>query len=112
MQGAKSEQHNQAAVAGESQRLDKSKLRITINENDSRLERVVKAEQWCRQSLGVTEPDYIWYIRLGDTYFGYNEQEAANQHYQNVQRSLTLRRVDRYLTGNNRPQQFFELRPP
>ncbi|GES59542.1 eukaryotic translation initiation factor 3 subunit A [Aspergillus terreus] len=80
--GAKSEQHNQAAVAGEIQRLDKSKLSITINENDSRLERVVKAEQWCRQSLGVTEPDYIWYVRLGDTYFVYDEQEAANKHYQ------------------------------
>ncbi|KAE8363581.1 hypothetical protein BDV27DRAFT_158674 [Aspergillus caelatus] len=33
-----------------------------------RWNRIVKAEQWFKQPLKVTEADYIWCTRLGDTF--------------------------------------------
>ncbi|KAJ5583262.1 hypothetical protein N7535_001882 [Penicillium sp. DV-2018c] len=78
----KSEHHDRTLVAEETRMLDEGNVQITINENDPRRERVAKAEQWCRKTLGTTDSDYIWHIRLGATYAVYDEQSAARQHYE------------------------------
>jgi hypothetical protein len=84
MQGAKPEQDDRAGVTEEVKGSDKGDGRIIINDDDSTLERIVKAEQWCKQSLKVTEVDHTWCIRLGDTYTRLHEHDAASEHYKKV----------------------------
>ncbi|GIK06544.1 hypothetical protein Aspvir_002194 [Aspergillus viridinutans] len=78
---AKPEQDDQAGVTEEVENSEEGDGRIIINDNDSDLEMVAKAEQWCKQSLKVTEADYTWYIRLGDTYAILPEYGAASEQY-------------------------------
>lgn len=82
MQGAKPEQDEQAGVSEEVKNSDKGDRRIITNENDPKW--VAKAEQWCKQNLKVTEEDYIWSIRLGDTYARLLKHDAASEHYKKV----------------------------
>jgi hypothetical protein len=84
MQGAKPEQDDQVGVAEEVENSEEGDGRIIINDNDSDLEKVAKAEQWCKQSLKVTEADSIWFIRLGDTYATLSERDAATEQYKKV----------------------------
>ncbi|KAL2811754.1 hypothetical protein BJX63DRAFT_422150 [Aspergillus granulosus] len=55
---------------------------IIINENDSVVDQVVKAEKWAKKALGVSEVDCTWCIRLGQTYRDLGESEAAVEQYQ------------------------------
>jgi hypothetical protein len=86
--------------------------RIIINDNESNLQKIAKSEQWCKQSLGVTEADYIWCIRLGDTYAHVREYDAASEQYKKVGKSLALRRIGRVLTWDDRLPQFSKLKTP
>ncbi|GFF37990.1 hypothetical protein IFM61606_02152 [Aspergillus udagawae] len=79
--GAKPEQGDQAGLTEEVENSKEGDGRIIINDNDSNLEKVAKVEQWCKQSLKVTEADYIWCIRLGDIYATLSERDAATEQY-------------------------------
>jgi hypothetical protein len=89
MQGAKPKQDDLASVAVEVKDSDKGHVQITINDNDSKWKRIAKAEQWCMQSLKVTEADYTWSLRLGDTYARLLVHDAASENYKKVWPSVT-----------------------
>ncbi|EAW19769.1 uncharacterized protein NFIA_093890 [Aspergillus fischeri NRRL 181] len=84
--GAEPQQEDQTGVAEQVENSDNGNGRIIIYDNDSDLEKILKAEQWCKQSLGVTEVDYTWCIRLGDTYADVREYDAASEQYKKVGR--------------------------
>lgn len=65
MQGAEPQQEDRTTVAEQTGKSDTGSGQIIIYDNDSNLRKVLKAEQWCKQLLGVTEVDYTWCIRLG-----------------------------------------------
>lgn len=90
MQGAKAEQNDQADATDEAKELDEGVERIIINDNNSRWERMDKAEQWCKQALKVTETDSTWSIRLGDTYATMSNYAGASENYKKVREPLTL----------------------
>ncbi|KAL4787635.1 hypothetical protein BJX76DRAFT_302251 [Aspergillus varians] len=54
---------------------------IYIYSNDSEVEMVIKAEQWCKQILDVSEVDYTWCTRIGMTYVDLGENEAAVERF-------------------------------
>lgn len=101
MQSAKAEQDDQADATDEAKELDEGVERIIINDNDSRWERIDKAEQWCKQALKITETDFTWSIRLGDTYAAMSNYACASENYKKVREPLTL--VER--PHSNRKQQ-------
>ncbi|KAL2866508.1 uncharacterized protein BJX67DRAFT_129640 [Aspergillus lucknowensis] len=78
---AKPNQDNETGGNKEGEDLEKDNGRIIINPDDSTLQRIAKAEQWCKQSLKVTEVDYTWCIRLGAIYDEYDEMDAAIEQY-------------------------------
>jgi tetratricopeptide (TPR) repeat protein len=79
--GAEPQQDDSAGVAEQVENSENGNGRIIINDNESNLQKIAKSEQWCKQSLGVTEADYIWCIRLGDTYAHVREYDAASEQY-------------------------------
>ncbi|KAF4170656.1 hypothetical protein CNMCM8694_004505 [Aspergillus lentulus] len=79
--GAEPQQDDQAGVAEQAENSENGNGRIIIYDNESDLQTIAKAEQWCKQSLGVTEADYTWCIRLGDTYADVREYDAASEQY-------------------------------
>ncbi|KAL2785547.1 hypothetical protein BJX66DRAFT_57918 [Aspergillus keveii] len=54
---------------------------IYITEDNSVVEKVAKAEKWAKQALGVFDVDCTWCVRLGQTYGGLGESEAAVEQY-------------------------------
>jgi hypothetical protein len=58
---------------------------IYITEDNSVVEKVAKAEKWAKQALGVSDVDCTWCVRLGQTYGGLGESEAAVEQYKKVQ---------------------------
>lgn len=68
-------------MAEQTGKSDTGSGRIIIYDNDSNVRKILKAEQWCKQLLGVTEVDYTWCIRLGDTYADVREYDAASEQY-------------------------------
>ena len=58
--------------------------RIMINASDPPLECIARCEQWCKQALNVSEVDYTWCMRLGDTYAQFNDEPAASENYTKV----------------------------
>lgn len=89
---------------------EKDDRRIVIDPNDSVVQMITKAEQWCKQFLEVSEVDYTWCIRLGTTYDDCNENDAAIEQYKKVRDPLTLRRTGVFLTSTNRLPQFSKRR--
>ncbi|KAH1358030.1 hypothetical protein KXX46_002536 [Aspergillus fumigatus] len=79
--GAEPQQEDRTTVAEQTGKSDTGSGRIIIYDNDSNLRKILKAEQWCKQLLGVTEVDYTWCIRLGDTYADVREYDAASEQY-------------------------------
>ncbi|KAL2826549.1 hypothetical protein BJY01DRAFT_229673 [Aspergillus pseudoustus] len=65
---------------------------IFINTNDLPAEKVAKVETWAKEALGVSEVDYTWCIRLGQTYRAMWEKEAAIEQYQ--QAAIILQEQD------------------
>ncbi|KAF9888811.1 hypothetical protein FE257_008180 [Aspergillus nanangensis] len=54
---------------------------IVIKPQDSIVEELVKAEKWCKELLKVTDPDSVWYLRLGLTYAEMWEHAHAVEQY-------------------------------
>ncbi|KAL3409636.1 hypothetical protein V8F44DRAFT_656682 [Aspergillus fumigatus] len=79
--GAEPQQEDRTTVAEQTGKSDTGSGRIIIYDNDSNVRKILKAEQWCKQLLGVTELDYTWCIRLGDTYADVREYDAASEQY-------------------------------
>ncbi|PLN80582.1 hypothetical protein BDW42DRAFT_201246 [Aspergillus taichungensis] len=61
--------------------LDEGDGRIVINPRDPPLKCIARCEQWCKQALGVSEVDYTWCMRLGDTYAQCRDETAASENY-------------------------------
>ncbi|PKX89971.1 uncharacterized protein P174DRAFT_454144 [Aspergillus novofumigatus IBT 16806] len=79
--GAEPQQDDPAGVAEQVDNSENGNGRIIIHDNESDLQKIAKAEQWCKQSLGVTDADYTWCIRLGETYAYVREYDAASEQY-------------------------------
>lgn len=99
MQGAEPQQEDRTTVAEQTGKSDTGSGRIIIYDNDSNVRKILKAEQWCKQLLGVTELDYTWCIRLGDTYADVREYDAASEQYKKVRKFLAPRRINCVLIG-------------
>lgn len=112
MQGAEPQQEDRTTVAEQTGKSDTGSGRIIIYDNDSNMRKILKAEQWCKQLLGVTELDYTWCIRLGDTYADVREYDAASEQYKKVRKFLAPRRINCVLTWDDRLPKFSRLKTP
>lgn len=48
---------------------------------------IEKASNWSKTALEIEETDYVWHVRLGETYNGCQQLEKAREEYGKV-RSL------------------------
>ncbi|GAQ11856.1 hypothetical protein ALT_9177 [Aspergillus lentulus] len=108
-EGAEPQQDDPAGVVEQAENSEVGNGRIIIHDNEPRLQKIAKAEQWCKLFLGVTEADYTWCIQLGDTYACVLEYDAASEQYKKMGKSLALRRIGRVLTWDDRLPQFSKL---
>lgn len=47
---------------------------------------IEKASNWSKAALEIEETDFVWHVRLGETYNGCQQPEKAREEYGKVRR--------------------------
>lgn len=59
-----------------------------IRSEDDDADRVAKAQEWCRETLGPHENNVTWSKRLAETYESLDEDDCAIENYKQVSTPL------------------------